>query len=140
MAERHLQRNYKILLNKFVRYLFPTMITTIVLSLNEFVDSMLVANLLGAEAMGIVNLGFPVMLLMATIYTLFGTGGATLYAIFLGERQTVKAGKVLFLSLTAATLCNLIMFAVGKIFPDVFISLLCNEKTLAVNFAPYSTR
>ena len=132
-----LQRNYKILFNKFIRYLFPTMITTIALSLNEFVDSMLVANLLGAEAMGIVNLGFPVMLLIAAIYTLFGTGGATLYAICLGERQTLKAGKVLFLSLSVATLCGFIVLAVGKIFPDAFIALLCNEKSLATDFAPY---
>lgn len=132
-----LKRNYKILLNKFVRYLIPTMITTIALSLNEFVDSMLVANLLGSEAMGIVNLGFPVMLLMAAIYTLLGTGGATLYAICLGERQPVKAGKILFLSLAAAIFCGLLIFAVGKIFPEPLISLLCHEKTLTADFAPY---
>ena len=132
-----LKRNYKILLNKFVRYLFPTMITTIALSLNEFVDSMLVANLLGSEAMGIVNLGFPVMLLMAAVYTLLGTGGATLYAICLGERQSVKAGKILFLSLAAALFCGLIIFAVGKIYSEPFISLLCHEKTLATDFVPY---
>ena len=61
------------------------MMTTVALSLNEFVDSMLVANLLDSRAMAVVNLGLPVMLLMATIYTLFGTGGATLYAVALGS-------------------------------------------------------
>lgn len=97
-----LRRNYKNLLIKFIRYLIPTMVTTMALSLNEFVDSMIVANLLSSEAMGIVNLGFPVMLIMAAIYTLFGVGRSTLYSIFLGERQTQKAGKILCLSLAAA--------------------------------------
>ncbi|MBR3748155.1 MAG: polysaccharide biosynthesis C-terminal domain-containing protein [Selenomonadaceae bacterium] len=132
-----LQRNYKILLNKFVRYLIPAMITTIALSINEFVDSMLVANLLSSEAMGLVNLGFPVMLFMATIYTLLGTGGSTLYAICLGERQPIKAGKIFFLTLSLATLCGVLMFVVGEMFPDVFIALLCNEKSLAAEFTQY---
>ena len=63
--EGKLLRSDKLLLRKFSQYLVPTMITYAALSLNEFVDSMLVSNLLGSEAMAIVNIGVPVVLLMA---------------------------------------------------------------------------
>ena len=67
-----------------MHYLVPTMLTTAAISLNEFVDSMLAASLLGSRAMAVINLGFPVVMLLAGIYTLLGNGGATLYASCLG--------------------------------------------------------
>ena len=44
------------------------MVTYAALSLNEFVDSMLVSNLLGSDAMAIVNLGMPLMLIISAVY------------------------------------------------------------------------
>lgn len=74
MEKTIFNRSYRNLSQKFLQYLFPTMMTTVALSLNEFVDSMLVANLLGSRAMAVVSLGFPVMLLMATICQLYLRG------------------------------------------------------------------
>lgn len=113
------------------------MMTTVALSLNEFVDSMLVANLLGSHAMAVVNLGFPVMLLMATIYTLFGTGGATLYAVALGERNPEKAGKALCLSLWATGILGGLITAAGLLLPEILIPFLCQDPGLSEEFAQY---
>jgi len=113
------------------------MMTTVALSLNEFVDSMLVANLLGSKAMAVVNLGFPVMLLMATIYTLFGTGGATLYAVALGERNPEKAGKALCLSLMAAGSFGCVITAAGLLMPNIIIPYLCQDSVLSGDFSRY---
>lgn len=43
-------RSNELLFKKFSQYLIPTMITYAALSLNEFVDSMLVSNLLGSPS------------------------------------------------------------------------------------------
>ena len=137
MEKTIFHRSYRNLSQKFLQYLFPTMLTTVALSLNEFVDSMLVANLLGSRAMAVVNLGFPVMLLMATIYTLFGTGGATLYAVALGERNPEKAGKALCLSLLAAGLSGGAITAAGLLLPDVLIPVLCQDPGLSEEFSRY---
>lgn len=132
-----LQRNYRILLSKFVRYLLPSTLTMVALSLNGIFDSMMVANLLGSKAMGVVALGFPIIFLTSAINDLFGIGGATLYAVFLGEHQREKADKVLYLSVVAAFLSGLLLMAAGLIFPEFFIFLLCNEESLAPDFAHY---
>ena len=116
MKEHVFHRSYGILIRKFQKYLLPTMITTAALSLNEFADSMLVSNLLGSQAMAVVNLGYPVMLIMTAIETLFGAGGSTCYAVLLGERKGEEAGKVFSLSLSAAFLSGLAITAAGDVF------------------------
>lgn len=132
-----LQRNYRILLSKFVRYLLPTTLTMVALSFNGIFSSMIVANLLGSEAVGIVALGFPIIFLASAVNSLFGIGGASLYAVLLGEHQGEKAGKVLCLSLAAAFICGLFMMTAGLVFPEFFISLLCSEESLAASFSEY---
>ena len=96
-------RSNRLLRKKFFQYLLPTMITYAALSLNEFVDSMLVSNLLDSDAMAIISLGMPVMLVMAAAYSLLGNGGATVYALSLGKRDHETAGR----SLTCATAAGL---------------------------------
>ena len=64
--------NNNLLLKKYTEYLIPTMVTTAALSLNEFIDSMLVSKLLGTQAMAVVNLGMPIMLLLAAVVALGG--------------------------------------------------------------------
>ena len=96
--EKTLVRSNQVLFKKFSQYLIPTMITYAALSLNEFVDSMLVSNMLGPDAMAIVGLGAPIMLIMAAIYSLLGSGGSTVYAIAIGKRDHDSAGKRLWLA------------------------------------------
>ena len=50
------RRNGRIITRKFFRYVVPMVMSTIAISLNEFVDSMLVSNLLDSDAMAIVNI------------------------------------------------------------------------------------
>ena len=80
--------------------------------------------------MAVVNLGYPVMLLMTAIETLCGSGGSTCYALLLGERKGEEAGKVLFLSLAAALLAGLALMAAGMLFPDRLAGLLCRDAAL----------
>ena len=73
-------RSGKILNKKFFQFLLPTVLSTVAISLNEFVDCIMVSNLLGQHAMALVNMGTPVMLVFAVIYSMFGTGGAAVFA------------------------------------------------------------
>lgn len=137
MENLHFNRSYHILAKKFLQYFFPVLITTVALSLNEFVDSIMVANLLDSHAMAIVNLGFPVMLLIAAIYTLFGVGGSTVYSVALGERNQGKAGKTLYLSLISAGALGFIVMIVGLLLPNLIIPMLCQEPKLMEDFTKY---
>lgn len=136
-GEKELLRSDKLLLRKYSQYLVPTMITYAALSLNEFVDSMLVSNLLGSEAMAIVNIGVPVVLLMAAAYALLGEGGATLYAMASGRRDTESAGKSMTASVVTAFIVGMLIMIPGLILLDPVVGVLCKEEALRGAFHVY---
>ncbi len=85
------ERKNTLINKRFHYFLLPTILSTIAISLNEFVDSIIVSHLLGHEAMSMVNMGFPIMLAFAVIYTLFGVGGSIVYAEHAGKQEIEKA-------------------------------------------------
>ncbi len=125
--ERRPVRSNRLLLGKYAQYLIPTTITYAALSLNEFVDSMLVSNLLGSEAMAIVNLGMPLMLVMAALYALLGSGGSTVYAISAGKHDRETAGRSLTASLTAALGAGLLLLFIVAVFSAPISGIMCGD-------------
>ena len=117
-----------LILNRNLRkYLLPSIATAIAISLDEFVDSIIVANVLGPDAMTIVNLASPAMLIIAAIYILLGVGGSSVYALSIGQRDSVKAGKIFSVSLVSALLLSLLLLGGGMIFISPLCSLLCGS-------------
>ena len=113
------------------------MITYAALSLNEFVDSMLVSNLLGSDALAIISLGMPLMLIMAAVYNLLGSGGSTLYAMSLGRRDHDLAGKSLTSAMIAGFAAGLLILAAGKLFFGPVTNMLCHDAELLPQFQGY---
>lgn len=134
---QELTRSDRLLLRKFFQYLAPTMVTFAALSLNEFVDSMLVSNLLGSDAMAIINIGSPLMMVMSAAYSLLGNGGATLYAMALGRRDHKEAGRSLTAAVAVSLAAGLLIMATGMILRDPAVSLLCKEASLREGFDRY---
>ncbi|MBR4477524.1 MAG: hypothetical protein IKO96_02735, partial [Spirochaetales bacterium] len=87
------RRNGRIITRKFFRYVVPMVMSTIAISLNEFVDSILVSQLLGSDAMAMVGMGCPLRLAFAVIYVMLGIGGSVLYAKNAGEQDLSQAGR-----------------------------------------------
>ncbi len=130
-------RNNRLIRRKFSSYLLPMTLTMAALSLNEFVDSMVVSNLLGADAMAVVNLGMPVMLFMAFAYTILGNGGATLFATALGERNRKYAGTCFNTAMLTATAAGFVLLGLGFLFFQPISRLLCREAELFSSFEIY---
>jgi len=131
------ERSNKILIKKLLQYLIPSVITMAALSLNEFLDSMVVSVLLDSQALSIVNLGLPVMLCITAIYTLLGNGGSTLYAVFIGKRDTDSAGKTFWVSMITGFMSGLLFLIFGLIFLDTIAKILCNNVELLPAFKSY---
>ncbi len=130
-------RSDRLLRKKFFQYLLPTMITYAALSLNEFVDSMLVSNLLDSDAMAIISLGMPVMLVMAAAYSLLGNGGATVYALSLGKRDHETAGRSLTCATAAGLALGLLLLLCGNLFFGPLSRMLCHDAELLPEFRTY---
>ena len=126
-----------ILRKKLRQYLLPTLASYAALSLNEFLDSMLVSNMLGSKAMAIVNLGMPLMLIVAAAYSLLGSGAATVYAVFLGKRDRDGAGRSLTVSMIMALAVGVLILVGGLLFFKPLSSLLCRDAELTGQFSDY---
>ena len=133
-----MERSNRLLYKKFLQYLLPTMITMAAVSLNEFVDSLLVSNLLGDRAFAIVNLGMPVMLAMSAISQLLGSGGATAYALATGNRDHETAGKSFTCSFFFALVAGLILL-LCIVITGPLASVMCTDLVLLADFEKYLT-
>ena len=129
--------NSKILTKKYRQYLWPSIMTTLALALNEFVDCMLVSNLLGSDALAIANLGCPIILLIASFYVLLGNGGAIFYAFYLGKWDTRTAGKGFVFAVGLSIICGLAFLLFGSVFSSGICSMLCPDELLRTDFSAY---
>ena len=76
-----MRRSGNLLQKKFRQYLLPMILASLASSLSEFLDGIVVSNLLGSDALALINLGMPVILIYAVIYSLIGIGGSSQYAV-----------------------------------------------------------
>ncbi len=130
-------RTGHLLNRKFVSYLLPTTLTMAALSLNEFVDSMVVSRLLGSDAMAVVNLGVPVVLTLACFYSLLGDGGATLFARALGARKRPYAGTCFRTAILSSAIIGILITLLGLVFLSPLSRLLCRDPVLLPVFERY---
>lgn len=131
-------RNDEIVKKQFMRFLIPSVASTIALSLNQFADSIIVAQLLGSSAMSVVNLGVPIMMAFAVVYMLFGTGGSVVYANYLGKMEKKKAGGVFSFTLLSAFVVSALVACVGIVFNESLSGILCSDQTLLAEFSSYA--
>lgn len=131
------ERSGRIINRKFTHFLLPTVMSTVAVSLNEFVDSILVSQLLGSNAMALVNIGFPVMLAFAVLYTLLGVGGSVLYGTCVGEQSIDRADRVFTVTSAVTVLASLAVTGGALCFLRPLSRVLCKDEELLVVFVPY---
>lgn len=103
------QRNERLINSKIWKYLLPGIMMSMALQLGNIVDTILVGNLLGTEAMSAITLVLPAAIIIQITGYCLGTGGAIAAGILLGKRNMEGASQLFTLTL-------LITLAVGLIF------------------------
>ncbi len=131
------ERKSTIVNKRFHHFLFPTILSMVAISLNEFVDSIIVSQLLGYQAMSMVNIGFPLMLAYAVIYTLFGVGGSIVYAEYAGKQESENAARSFSLIIRAAVVLSGILTVCGLLFLKPIAGAMCQDASLLGDFIPY---
>ncbi|MBM7602532.1 putative MATE family efflux protein [Metabacillus crassostreae] len=115
----------------FYQYFFPSLLGMMLMSVNILIDGVFVGNGVGAEALAGVNLAMPVFSLIFSISLWIGIGGGTLYSIYSGEENVVKARSVFSLGLASALVPLLVIGVFGYINVEAIANLLgANSDTL----------
>jgi len=87
------------------------MIVTIAMAAAMVIDSILIGNFLGENALSVINLSGPVIFCMNTMVILFVAGGVIQTAIAKGRREDEKASKVFTLTIFGG-LCGILLFSI----------------------------
>ena len=78
-----------------LQYSIPAIIGMTVTSLYNIIDSIFIGHGVGPMAISGLAITFPLMNLVIAFCTLLGIGGATITSIFLGQKDTANATRVL---------------------------------------------
>ena len=111
--------------DKFHQFILPNTVKVFAMCISEFVDALIVAILLGSQAMAIVNLGSPIVMVVATLSTLLIVGGGTIYANLCGAFNKPEAERVFTISTIAALVVSAFLTLAALPLTGTITSLLC---------------
>lgn len=131
------KRNGSILKVKFFTFLLPTVMSIMAMSLNEFVDSLIVSNLINSDAMSLITMASPLVTAYGVVYTLLGIGGSALYAIYSGRHDIKRADSVFSVTLITASIVSVIIFLGGFLFINPMTASMCKAPEYYPEFIPY---
>ena len=105
------KRNDYLVSKKFYRYLIPSFLSEMAMHMGSVVDAVIVGNLIGVDALSAVTLASPIIQISHIPGLILGLGGATLAAIWLGERKLKDASDMF----SACVIAGIIFSSVGAL-------------------------
>ena len=107
-------------------------------SIYGVVDGFFVSNFAGKTPFAAVNLIFPLLMILATVGFMFGTGGSAIVARTLGERNKEKANRYFSLFVYISFLLGVLFAALGIIFIHPIATALGGTGELLENAILYA--
>lgn len=131
------QRNERLLNTKIRQYLIPGMMMSLSLQLGNILDTVMVGNLLGTDAMTAVALSLPVETILQIPGYCLGTGGAIAVGILLGRREREKASGLFTLTFFATLLSGLLFSLLAFFVSEPFAHMLAYKAGVANDTRDY---
>ena len=114
---------------KVIKYVVPTMLSNVCFFLFTVIDGIFVGRGVGTNALGAVNLVLPFTMIVAAIFMLINLGGATIFAVRIGQGDVDGANKVFRQGMVLLIAASVVLSAVGLFCTDAVCSLLGAEGT-----------
>lgn len=104
--------NYK----KLLRFVFPSIIMMVFISIYGVVDGLFVSNYVGKTSFAAINLIMPFIMILGGVGFMIGTGGSALVAKTLGEGKKEKANRYFTMMIYLTLSCGIILSILGVVF------------------------
>lgn len=85
-----LKRNEKLIRTRLLQYLIPAIMTNLALQVGNVVDTILVGNIPGTNAMSAVQISGTILLVIQIPGWMLGVGGSIVVGNCLGKRDSVR--------------------------------------------------
>lgn len=131
-----MKRNERLIKTKLWQYLLPSIMMTAALQMGNIVDTMLVGNILGPDAMSAVKIGMTIDNIMEIPGYVLGVGGSVAVGILLGKRERERANRVFSVTLAVSLACGLLFSALSFTSP-VLARILTGGNSLTEDVAGF---
>lgn len=113
--------------NKLLRFTFPSIVTTVFISLYGVVDGLFVTNFSGKSALAAINFVYPILNILSIFGYMVGAGGSALVAKALGEQKKEKANELFSLFVYLCGGLGVLLTVVGYFVLRPLLALLGAE-------------
>lgn len=107
-----------------LKFVAPTTIMLVFMSLYQMVDGVFVSNVVGPNALSALNIVYPIPSIIIAISIMLATGGSAIVAKNMGEGKTQEAKQNFSLIICTGLVIGVISTVVGVIFINPIIHVL----------------
>jgi len=122
---------------RLLKFTLPSMAMMVFTSIYGVVDGFFVSNFAGKIPFAAVNLTIPLLMVLATVGFMFGTGGSAIVAKTLGEGDDKKANELFSLFVYTAFLIGVCFAVLGAVYIRPISVLLGAEGEVLENCIVY---
>lgn len=117
----------------------PMLVAQILNLLYNIVDRVYIARIpgVGTAALGAVGLCFPLIVIIGAFANLFGSGGAPLFSIYRGKKDSTRAEQIMDTSFSMVCASAIVLMALGMLFARPLLVLFGASEDALVYAYPY---
>lgn len=120
-----------------IQFTLPTIAMMIFTSLYTVVDGVFVSNCIGKTALAAVNLSWPVIMILASVGLMLGTGGSALIAKTRGEGDDERANRYFTMCIVFTAALGVVLGIIGACIMEPAMRALGAEGQLLTDSVEY---
>ena len=115
---------------RLLRFALPSICMMIFTSIYSVVDGFFVSNFVGKIPFAAINFIMPILIILGSIGTVFGTGGSALIAKTLGEGKREKANELFSLFIILPAVMGILVTLIGQLLLPHLVTMMGAEGEL----------
>lgn len=108
----------------FLTFLFPTVASSLILSVISLTDLVVAGFFAGEVALSAISLALPVVIYMQILYAFFGMGGAILLSVQMGQGNREQCSRIFTTAILSAVAISVLSAVAGLLMLDPLLRLL----------------
>ena len=123
---------------RLLKFTLFSIIMMVVSSIYGIVDGLFISNFIGTTAFSAINFIWPVIMILATIGFMLGTGGSALVSKTLGEGRKEKANQLFSMFIGSSIISGIVLGILGIIFIKPLAALMGAEGSMLTECVKYA--
>ena len=123
---------------RLLKFTLFSIIMMVVSSIYGIVDGLFISNFIGTTAFSAINFIWPVIMILATIGFMLGTGGSALVSKTLGEGRKEKANQLFSMFIGSSIISGIVLGILGIIFIKPLAALMGAEGNMLTECVKYA--